>query len=72
MNKKIVIGVAIAIVIGVAVTVGLKVTLGDKAIELPGEEHAESTLHLQENNTSSSNPAKSTESNSSEYGESGP
>ena len=71
MNKKILVGITIAI-IAVAVTfVGLKNILGDKATELPGEEHAEKTLNIQETN-STSNSTKSVESGSTESGESGP
>ncbi len=42
------VGVAV-FVVAIAI-VGLKTTLGDKAIEIPSEEHTESTLHLQESN----------------------
>ena len=71
MNKKILVGITIAI-IAVAVTfVGLKTILGDKATELPGEEHTEKTLNIQETN-STSNSTKSVESGSTESSESGP
>ena len=71
MNKKILVGITIAM-IAVAVTfVGLKTTLGDKATELPGEEHVEKTLNVQETN-STSNSTKSVESGSTESSESGP
>ncbi|MHB8546167.1 MAG: hypothetical protein ACYDAJ_05320 [Nitrosotalea sp.] len=73
MNKKIAIGVGIALLAIVAV-VGIKTTLGDKAIGLPGEEHTESALHLQESNEtpSTANTTKSVESTSTESSESGP
>ncbi len=67
MNKKILVGITITIV-AIAVVVGLKTILGDKAAELPGEEHTEKTLNLQETNKSTVN---STESGSTESGESG-
>jgi pyrimidine deaminase RibD-like protein len=72
MNKKILVGIAIAIVAIAVVTVGLKTILGDKATELPGEEHAEKTLNIQETNESTGNSTASVESGSAELGESGP
>jgi len=72
MNKKIVIGIAITIIASAIVMVGLKATLGDKATELPGEEHAEKSLNLQETNASAGKPAVSNESGSIESGESIP
>jgi negative regulator of sigma E activity len=72
MNKKILAGIAIA-AIAIAVTVvGIKTILGDRATELPGEEHAEKTLNLQETNQSTTNSTKSVESGSTESSESGP
>ena len=58
MNKKILIGIAIAIVIASVGIVGVKAMLGDEATELPLEEQAEKSLNLQE------------KYESSEYGES--
>ena len=72
MNKKILIGVTIAIIAVAVTVVGLKTILGDKATELPGEEHTEKTLNLQESNQSTTNSTKSIESGSTESGESGP
>lgn len=74
MNKKIVVGVGIAVLTIVIVVVGFKTTLGDKAMGLPGEENTENALHLQESNgtTSSANITKSGESASTESSESGP
>ena len=71
MNKKILVGITIAIIAVAITVVGLKTILGDKATELPGEEHAEKTLNIQETN-STSNLTKSNESGSTESGESGP
>jgi uncharacterized protein YxeA len=72
MNKKILVGITIAIIVIAVAVVGLKTILGDKATELPGEEHAEKTLNLQETNKSVVNSTKSIESGSAESGESGP
>ncbi|MBI3622553.1 hypothetical protein HY212_00545 [Candidatus Pacearchaeota archaeon] len=72
MNKKILVGITITIVVIAVVIVGLKTILGDKATELPGEEHTEKTLNLQETNKSTVNSTKSIESGSAESGESGP
>lgn len=72
MNKKILVGIAIAIVAIAVVFVGLKTILGDKATEIPGEEHAEKTLNLQETNSSAENSTKPVESGSTESTESGP
>jgi len=47
MNKKILVGIAIAIIIAVGI-IGLKAMLGDKATELPYEEKVEKTLNVQE------------------------
>ncbi len=71
MNKKLLVGIAIAIV-AIAVVVGLKTFLGDKATELPGEEHTEKALNLQETNKSTGNSTASVASGSAEPGESGP
>jgi pyrimidine deaminase RibD-like protein len=72
MNKKILVGITITIVVIAVVIVGLKTILGDKATELPGEEHTEKTLNLQETNKSTTNSTKSVTSGSAESGESGP
>ncbi|MDE1832478.1 hypothetical protein [Candidatus Nitrosotalea okcheonensis] len=74
MNKKIAVGVGIAVLTIVIAVVGFKTTLGDKAMGLPGEENTENALHLQESNgtTSSANTTKSAESASTESSESGP
>ena len=72
MNKKILVGIAIAIVAIAVVFVGLKTILGDKATEIPGEEHAEKTLNLQETNKSAANSTNPVESGSTESTESGP
>ena len=72
MNKKILVGITIAIIVVAVAVVGLKTILGDKATELPGEEHAEKTLNLQETNKSTSNSTTSAEPGSTESGESGP
>ena len=48
MNKKILIGIAMAIVIASVGIVGAKAMLGDQATELPLEEQAEKSLNLQE------------------------
>ena len=72
MNKKILVGIAIAIVAIAVVVVGLKTIMGDKATELPGEENTEKTLNIQETNKSTSNSTEPGESGSSESKESGP
>jgi hypothetical protein len=72
MNKKILVGITIAIVAIAVTVVGLKTILGDNATELPGEEHAEKTLNLQETNASTGNSINSVESGSTESSESGP
>jgi len=48
MNKKILVGIAIAIIIVAVGIVGIKAMLGDKATELPYEEKVEKTLNVQE------------------------
>ena len=72
MNKKILAGIAIAVIVVAVTVVGLKTILGDKATELPGEEPTEKTLNLQETNKSTANSTTSVESGSAESGESGP
>jgi len=71
MNKKVLVGITIAIIAVAGTVVGLKTILGDKATELPGEEHVEKTLNVQETN-STTNSTVSPESSSAESGESGP
>ena len=48
MNKKILVGIAIAVIIVAVGIVGIKAMLGDKATELPYEEKVEKTLNIQE------------------------
>ena len=48
VNKKILIGVAIAIIIVAVGIVGIKAMLGDESTELPYEEKVEKTLNIQE------------------------
>ena len=73
MNKKILVGITITIIAIAGVVVGLKTILGDKATELPGEEHTENALNLQETNkTTAKSTVSSTESATAESGESGP
>jgi len=49
MNKKILVGIAAALVIAAVGIVGAKAMLGDAKTELPYEEQTEKTLNLQEN-----------------------
>ena len=70
MNKKILVGIAITIIAIAGTVVGLKTILGDKATELPGEEHAEKTLNVQETNKTTVSTTGST--TSGETGETGP
>ena len=72
MNKKIIVGITIAIIVIAVAVVGTKTIMGDKALALPGEEHTEKALNLQETNktiVASTGPVKS---ESAESGESGP
>jgi cell division protein YceG involved in septum cleavage len=48
MNKKILVGIVIAIIIVAVGIVGIKAMLGDKVTELPYEEKVEKTLNVQE------------------------
>jgi len=48
MNKKIMVGIAIALIIIAVGMIGIKAMLGDEATELPYEEQTEKTLNLQE------------------------
>ena len=69
MNKKMIAVVIIAVAaIAIGTVAASKATLGDSATELPGEEGAEKTLHIQESNNASSGQ----ESATAESGESGP
>lgn len=52
MNKKIPIGLGIAVLAIVITIVGVKAYFGDSATELPGEEKMEKTLNLQESGES--------------------
>ena len=70
MNKKIAVGAGIAVLVIAMAIVGVKTIAGDKATEVPGEEHMESALHIQESNTT--NVTRSAESGSAESSESGP
>jgi len=67
MNKKIIVGIAIAAVLIVSIGVidALKTTLGDEAVELPGEESAEKVLNLQERGGEA---GESAEEEANEYG----
>jgi len=66
MNKKIIVGIAIAaiLIVSIASIDALKTTLGDEAVELPGEETAEKVLNLQEGNEG----GESAEEEANEYG----
>jgi hypothetical protein len=75
MNKKILLGIAIAVIASAITVVGLKGTFGDKAVGLPGEDKVENTLNIQEKNNSSSHsaqPSTLNTPNSNEAKESGP
>ena len=48
MNKKVLIGIAVALVIVTIGIVGIKAMLGDAKTELPYEEQTEKTIGLQE------------------------
>ena len=48
MNKKILVGIGIAIVVVAVGIVSMKAMLGDEATELPFEEQSEKALNLQE------------------------
>lgn len=75
MNKKILVGITIAIIAIAVAVVGVKNTLGDKATELPGEENTEKALNIQETNkttVTSTGPVESGSEPSGEAGESGP
>ena len=72
MNKKILVAIAVAIVTSAVVFVGLKTMLGDKATEIPGEEHTEKSLNIQEKTPSPSTTIASNQSSSIESKESGP
>jgi len=66
MNKKIIVGIAIAavLVLSIGVIDSLKTTLGDESVELPGEEGMEKTLNIQESNEQ----GESAEDEAREYG----
>lgn len=65
MNKKILIGIAVAVVIAAIGIVGAKAMFGDEPTELPYEEQAEKTLNLEEGG--SSEPYESEEDEAREY-----
>ncbi len=48
VNKKIVVGISVALVSIAILITGVKTYFGDSATELPGEEQMENNLHLQE------------------------
>jgi flagellar basal body-associated protein FliL len=48
MNKKVLIGIAVALVIAAVGIIGVKAMLGDAKTEMPYEEQTEKTLNLQE------------------------
>jgi hypothetical protein len=48
MNKKILAGIAVAVIIVAVGIIGAKAMLGDKATELPGEEKVEKSLNIEE------------------------
>ncbi len=63
MNKKILVGIAIAIIIVAVGIVGIKAMLGDESTELPYEEKVEKTLNIQE----TAEPGESAEEETQEY-----
>ncbi|PJB97822.1 MAG: hypothetical protein CO079_05425 [Nitrosopumilales archaeon CG_4_9_14_0_8_um_filter_34_10] len=64
MNKKILVGIAIAIIIVAVGIVGIKAMLGDESTELPYEEKVEKTLNIQEE---TAEPGESAEEEAQEY-----
>lgn len=68
MNKKILAGIAVAVIIVAVGIIGAKAMLGDKATELPGEEKVEKSLNIEEGK---GNP-ESSESGGNEANESEP
>jgi len=68
MNKKILAGIAVAVIIVAVGIIGAKAMLGDKATELPGEEKVEKSLNIEEGK---GNP-ESGESGENEANENGP
>ena len=72
MNKKILVGIAIAIIIVAVGIVGLKAMLGDKATELPYEEKVEKTLNVQEGKGTTESGESGESSESGEANESTP
>ena len=64
MNKKILVGIAIAIIIVAVGIVGIKAMLGDESTELPYEEKIEKTLNIQEETAES---GESEEEEAQEY-----
>ena len=75
MNKKILVGIAVIVIAIAVAVVGTKTILGDNALALPGEEHTEKALNIQETNKTletSTGSVKSGSTSSAESGESGP
>lgn len=72
MNKKIAISAGIAIAVVAIAIVGVKTIAGDKATEIPGEEHMENALNIQESNTTSNTNTEPSESGTTESNEVGP
>jgi len=68
MNKKVLVGIAAALVIAAVGIIGVKAMLGDAKTEMPYEEQTEKTLNLQEKTgaTESSEPTESGENEANE------
>ena len=58
MNKKILVGITIAIIIVAVGIIGIKAMLGDESTELPYEEKVEKTLNIQEETAESGESAE--------------
>ena len=71
MNKKILAGIAIALVTAGVGIISIKSMLGDAATELPYEEQSEKALNLQEPGGSSESRESVESSESGESGEQG-
>ncbi|HSB84500.1 MAG TPA: hypothetical protein VLD64_08450 [Nitrosarchaeum sp.] len=68
MNKKVLIGIAVALVIAAVGIIGVKAMLGDAKTEMPYEEQTEKTLNLQES-PGATEPSETTESGENEANE---
>jgi len=68
MNKKVLIGIAVALIIVAVGIIGVKAMLGDAKTEMPYEEQTEKTLNLQESPTATKS-SESTESGENEANE---